>query len=76
MLWRPQIFLFGLSRHLWRVYAHTNKVEAIQALEVPKTRKKLRQFIGMINFSRDLWQNLSEIIAPLTPLTSKNVKYE
>ena len=26
------------------------KVEAIQALAVPKTRKKLRHFIGMINF--------------------------
>ena len=27
------------------------KVEAIQALAVPKTRKQLRQFIGMIKFS-------------------------
>ena len=26
------------------------KVEAIQALAVPKTCKQLRQFIGMINF--------------------------
>ena len=33
------------------------KVEAIQALSVPKTRKKLRQFIGMINFYRDMWKN-------------------
>ena len=31
------------------------KVEAIQALAVPKTRKQLRQFIGMINFYRDMW---------------------
>ena len=31
------------------------KVETIQALEVPKTRKQLRQFIGMINFYRDMW---------------------
>ena len=29
------------------------KVEAIQALTVPKTRKQLHQFIGMINFYRD-----------------------
>ena len=27
-----------------------NKFEAIRALAVPKTRKQLRQFIGMINF--------------------------
>ena len=51
-----------------------NKVEAIQALTVPKTRKQLRQFIGMINFYRDMWQKRSELLAPLTALTSQNVK--
>ena len=52
------------------------KVEAIQALTVPKTRKQLRQFIGMINFYREMWQKRSELLAPLTALTSKNVKYD
>ena len=52
------------------------KVEAIQALAVPKTRKKLRQFIGMISFYRDMWQKRSELLAPLTALTSKNGKYD
>ena len=52
------------------------KFEAIKALAVPKTRKQLRQFIGMINFYRDMWQKRSELLAPLTALTSKNVKYD
>ena len=52
------------------------KVEAIQALAVPKTWKYLCQFIGMINFYRDMWQKRSELITPLTALTSKNVKYD
>ena len=52
------------------------KAKAVQALTVPKTRKQLRQFIGMINFYRDMWQKRSEILDPLTALTSKNVKYE
>ena len=52
------------------------KVEAIQALAVPKNRKQLRQFIGMINFYRDMWKKRSEFLAPLTALTSKNVKYD
>ena len=47
------------------------KVEAIQALAVPKNRKQLRQFIGMINFYRDMWQKRSELLSPLTALTSK-----
>ena len=53
-----------------------NKVEAIQALAAPNTRKQLRQFIGMINFYRDMWKKRSEILAPLTALTSKNVTYD
>ena len=52
------------------------KVKAIQGLAVPKTRKKLRQFIGMINFYSDMWQKCSEILAPLNALTSKNFKYD
>ena len=52
------------------------KVEAIQALAVPKTSKQLRQFIGMINFYRDMWQKRSELLAPLTALPSKNIKYD
>ena len=51
------------------------KVEAIQTLAVPKTHKQLRQFISMINFYRGMWQKCSEILAPLTALTSKNIKY-
>ena len=51
------------------------KVKAIQALAVPKTRKQLRQFIGMINFYRDMWLKRSELLAPLPALTPKNVKY-
>ena len=37
------------------------KIEAIQALAVPKTRKQLRQFIGMIKLYRDMWKKRSEI---------------
>ena len=52
------------------------KVESIQALEVPKPHKKLCWLIGMINLYRDMWQMRSGFLAPLTALTSKNVKYE
>ena len=52
------------------------KVKAGQYLAVPKTHKKLRQFIGMINFYCDMWQKRSELLAPLTALTSTNVKYD
>ena len=53
-----------------------NKVEAVQALAVPKTCKQLRQFISIINFYHGMWQKRSELLTPLTALTSKNVKYD
>ena len=51
----PHKFDF-LGYHVTRdgVMPIPKKVEAIQALAVPKTRKKLRQFISMINFYRDM----------------------
>jgi transposase InsO family protein len=52
------------------------KVQAIQAIKTPKTRKQLRGFIGMINFYRDMWKNRSSLLAPLTALTSKNVPFK
>ena len=67
-----------LGYHVTRegVMPTPKKVEAIQALAVPKTCKKLCQFISMINFYRYMWQKRSGLLAPLTALTSKNVKYD
>ena len=52
------------------------KVEAINNLAPPKTRRQLRKFIGMVNYYRDLWVRRSHILAPLTALTSTAVKWE
>jgi putative transposase len=47
------------------------KVEAIQCIAPLTTRKQLQSFIGLINYYRDMWPRRSEILAPLTCLTSK-----
>ena len=52
------------------------KVEAIRNIAPPKTRKQLRGFIGMVNYYRDMWPKRSHLLAPLTSLTSKNVKFK
>ena len=31
------------------------KIEAIQKLRPPTTRKELRRFIGLLNYYRDMW---------------------
>jgi hypothetical protein len=40
-----------------------NKVEAILNIKAPKTRKELRQLIGIINYYRDIWFCRSELLA-------------
>ena len=50
--------------------------EAIQVLAVPKTRKQLCQFIVMMRLYCDMWKKRSELLSPLTALTSKKVKYK
>jgi transposase InsO family protein len=53
----------------------SKKVEAISNIAPPKTRKELRRFVGMVNYYRDMWIRRSEVLAPLTRMTSKLVKW-
>jgi hypothetical protein len=50
-------------------------VESIKNTVRPTTHKELRCFIGMVNCYRDMWVRRSELLAPLTSMTSKNVKF-
>jgi hypothetical protein len=52
------------------------KVKAIKNTVRPTTRKELRRFIGMVNYYRDMWIQSSTLIAPLTSMTRKNVKFK
>jgi hypothetical protein len=51
------------------------QVEAIKNIVRPTTRRELRQFIGMINYYCHMWVRRSSLLAPLTSMTSKNVKF-
>jgi hypothetical protein len=51
------------------------KVEAIRTLSVPRTKKQVRSFIGMVNYYRDMWPKRSELLAPLSALTSKTATW-
>jgi len=52
------------------------KVEAIQCIAPPTTQKQVQSSIGLISYYRDMWPKCSEILAPLTHLTSKDVKFQ
>jgi Reverse transcriptase (RNA-dependent DNA polymerase) len=47
-----------------------------KGIKVPKTRKELHQFIGIVNYYHNMWFLRSDLPAPLTSLTSSNAKFE
>ena len=51
------------------------KVEAINNIAVPTTKKQLRSFIELINYYRDMWKHRFGILTPLSCMTSKQAKW-
>ncbi len=47
------------------------KVQAILTLNLPNNLKELQQFLGMVQYYRDMWQKCSEMLAPLTDLVGE-----
>ncbi len=47
------------------------KVQAILALNPPNNVKKLRHFLGMVQYYRDMWAKRSEMLAPLSDLVGE-----
>eukprot|EP00804_Cyclotella_cryptica_P025111 CCRYP_012972-RA/>CCRYP_012972-RA protein AED:0.26 eAED:0.46 QI:0/0/0/1/0/0/3/0/280 len=47
------------------------KVQAILAISPPKDIKDLGNFLGMVQYYRDLWARRSEVLAPLTSLVGE-----
>ena len=52
-----------------------DKVQAIQNIAEPKTKKQLRSFIDVINYYRDMWKGRSDLLAPLSAMTSKKAPW-
>src|SRR5215469_1090117 len=52
----------------------STNLQGIQDFPIPTTVRKVRQFLGMVNFYRRHIPNCSQIAKPLSNLTSKNIK--
>jgi hypothetical protein len=70
----PEVEYLGYIITREGVKPDPKKIKAIIDLERPRDKKQVRQFLGMVQYYRDLWPNRSEILAPLTELTKGGPK--
>ena len=52
------------------------KVEAVMSWERPKSVFEIRSFLGLAGYYRRFIENFSKIVAPITRLTEKEVKFD
>ena len=58
-----------------RVEADPGKIEAVVEWPTPTMRRELQRFLGFANFYCRFIRNFSKVAAPLTRLTSVNIKF-
>ena len=58
------------------VLADPEKVEAVMSWERPKLVFKIHSFLGLAGYCRRFIEDFSWIVAPMTRLTRKGVKFE
>lgn len=51
------------------------KIEAIVKFPVPRNRRELKRFLGMVGYYRKFCRNFSEVVVPLTNLLTKGNKF-
>ena len=52
------------------------KVEAVMTWERPKSVFEIRSFLGLAGYYKRFIEDFSRIVAPMTRLTRKEVKFE
>ena len=52
------------------------KIKAMLDIKPPKNKKFLRQFIGVVNYYKELFKKQRDILKPLTNMSGKNSTFD
>ena len=72
---KPQVLYLGHEVGNGTVKPNMAEVAAIALFPPPTDRKPLMRFLGMAGFFRRFCQNFADVVAPLTNLLKKEVKF-
>lgn len=73
---KPVVKFLGMLWSLNSIKIDPGRIQAIQALKEPRTRKELQRRLGVFNHLRKFIPQMAEIAAPLYELLSQNVIYQ
>ena len=71
MLWHPQIWLFGLSRHSWRGYAHTKESRGHSS---PRSPKNLQTVASVYRYDQLLLWHVVKVLRASLPINCLNLQ--
>lgn len=74
-LLRKEIDYLGFVLSTNGIIPNPAKIDAIQRIQFPKSKKELRIFLGMVNYIRNFLPGIAHIIQPLCKLTGKNTLF-
>ena len=74
--WLIEVKFLGHVMSASSVSVGPEKVEAVMSWERPKLVFEIRSFLGLAGYYRRFIENFSRLVAPMTRLTQKEVKFE
>ena len=74
--WLTELRFFGHVVSASSVSVDPEKVEAVMSWERPKSVFKIRSFLGLAGYYKRFIEDFSRLVAPMTRLTQKGVKFE
>ena len=73
--WLEQVAFLGHVVSKDGIQVNSKKIEAVADWPRPATVTEIRSFLGLAGYYRRFVKDFSKIVAPLTRLTQKNVKF-
>ena len=73
---KPELKFLGHKVSHQGIEVDEDKVKAIREMPAPSSKKEVRSFLGMAGYYRKFIPEFSEVAAPLTKLTKKDVRFE
>ena len=74
--WLKEVKFLGHMVSASGVFVDPEKVEAIMNWERPKSVFEIRSLLGLVGYYKRFIEDFSRLVAPMTRLTQKEVKFE